>query len=85
MIMTAKNVEKQDWIFDSTVIGRTREMLKMNAYLRESFIELYDSRDILEDLEQSLRIRFPNIDVPRYRNEEHWTCMRSKNSQYFFS
>ena len=57
----------------------------MNAYLRESFIELYDSRDILEDLEQSLRIRFPNIDVPEIPERGTLDMHEVRNSQYFFS
>ena len=57
----------------------------MNAYLRDSFIELYDSRDILEDLEQSLRIRFPNIDIPEIPERGTLNMHEVKNSQYFFS
>ena len=58
---------------------------EMNAHLRESFIELYDSRDILGDLEQSLRIRFPNIDIPEIPERGSLDMHEVRNSQYFFS
>ena len=58
---------------------------QMNVHLRESFIDLYDTRDILGELEYSLKVRFPHIDIPEIPERGTLDMNEVKNSDYFFS
>eukprot|EP00943_MAST-04B_sp_MAST-4B-sp1_P005872 g5872.t1 len=58
---------------------------EMNTHLRESFIDLYDTRDILGDLEYSLKARFPHINLPEIPERGTLDMNEVKNSDYFFS
>lgn len=55
----------------------------MNECLREAFVELY-SMPLLEDLRDSLEMRFPEIDFPPLPERGTLDIQKVKESQFFF-
>lgn len=55
----------------------------MRQLLRESFVELY-KLPILEDLRDSVKLRFPDIELPEVPKEGELDIMEVLDSEYFF-
>ncbi|KAJ1396312.1 mitochondrial single-subunit RNA polymerase, partial [Ochromonadaceae sp. CCMP2298] len=55
----------------------------MNECLREAFVELYEY-PVLEELRESLQLRFPEVDFPEIPQRGTLDIKSVKNSTYFF-
>lgn len=87
MFMTALDCKKKGIDFASVhdsywTHAGTLEV--MNASLREQFIELY-SQPILEELRESLVMRFPNVTFPPVPKRGNLDLQSVRDSKYFFA
>ena len=56
---------------------------EMNRHLRDSFVELYEF-PVLEDLLDSLQVRFPHIVFPPVPTRGNLNMCNVRDSTYFF-
>lgn len=59
------------------------DMDAMNRHLRDSFVELYEF-PVLEDLHDSLRLRFPQLSFPPVPTRGTLNLRGVRDSTYFF-
>jgi len=57
----------------------------MNEVLRDRFVHLYKTRDVLEDLRDSLLRRFPDVDFPELPPRGTLNLDDVRDSTYFFA
>uniref|UniRef100_A0A7S0CI71 DNA-directed RNA polymerase n=1 Tax=Proboscia inermis TaxID=420281 RepID=A0A7S0CI71_9STRA len=86
MMLTALEMEKRNLDFTAvhdsfwTHAGNIDEM---NEILRDSFVDLYDG-DVLEDLRESWKLRYPDIELPDLPERGDLDIKDVKDSTYFF-
>lgn len=87
MFMTALDCQERGLTFSSvhdSYWTHAGTMEEMNSSLREQFIKLY-SQPILEELRESLVMRFPNIDFPHVPERGELDLSVVRESKYFFA
>lgn len=86
MLLTAKKMEDAGLTFASvhdSYWTHPSDVDFMNAQLREAFVDLY-SKPILEDLLESLQLRYPSVEFPPIPNRGNLNLELVKESKFFF-
>ena len=86
MLMTSLRMQENKLTFASvhdSYWTHACDVPKMSELLRDCFVELYE-KPILEDLADSLRRRYPNLEIPPVPDRGSLDIKKVKESTYFF-
>jgi DNA-directed RNA polymerase len=87
MLMTAIDCTRRGLVFSAvhdSFWTHPRDVDVLSASLRDQFIRLY-SLPLLEQLRDSLRLRFPGLDIPELPGYGDLDLEEVRDSPYFFS